>query len=83
MAQDPLHVTIATGPHGRKTIMEIDGVPVKNARSFVLTSDCEQATTLTVTYVNVEASVDGYVDTTAFNQETKTYLAPKPNDEAA
>lgn len=69
----PLKVKITTGPHGRKTVLEIDGQPVTHATSFTLHSDTHSATTLTVEYINLDVEVEALVPTDGFNAENKTY----------
>lgn len=69
----PLKVKITTGPHGRKTVLEIDGEPVTHANSFTLHSDTTSATSLTVEYTNLDVEVEALVPTDGFNAEHKTY----------
>ncbi len=78
---DRMKVAIKSGPHGRKTEITLNGEPVTNAREFSLSADCMGLTTLTITYVNIEADVDGIIETTAFNAENRTYVVPDPDDE--
>lgn len=78
MAMAKHHFSIKAPAHGRGTTIEMDGEPLTGVRSVCVTTAVDDATVVTLEFINVTADVEAedaeaISETTQFGDETRSY----------
>jgi hypothetical protein len=75
------HFKIVAPAHGRMTSIEMDGEPLRGVRSVRVDTAVDEATTVTLEFVNITVEIEArdatmIVETTEFGADSRTYGVP-------